>query len=208
MNWGSYRSASTQKSQLDTQPPIQSQKKSANIGDFHQRQLFFQSVNKSILPPKPLKSNFQNDINLKQVERRPFGVINERQQERMSQTNGIDGVQKGFSMRQPSQSSLSSKNSANSNENQHFAMRKQYSHTKNTDLKGVISYDSALQYRRENVPEKINTVKKDSYHKPQEYIARNITYQMNKEKMFGVNWKHGDDSSNKAQLNRRQNSIW
>ncbi|CDW86284.1 UNKNOWN [Stylonychia lemnae] len=76
--------------------------------------------------------------------------MNERLVEEQQKTSGIGGYQK-----------------------------KCFEHTKYNEVKGIISYDTALQYRKENVPEKINKVKHDNYHKPQEYVARNITYCMN-----------------------------
>ena len=46
------------------------------FNDFTQRQLFFQSVDRGIEPPKPLKTQV-TDISLKQVERRAFGVLSD-----------------------------------------------------------------------------------------------------------------------------------
>jgi hypothetical protein len=70
---------------------IETKGKQTSFGDFKHRQLFFQSCDKSIEPPKPLKNTFNSDINLKQVERKAFGVITDPLIDRRLKVNAVSG---------------------------------------------------------------------------------------------------------------------
>ena len=182
MNWGS-------------QPSNPSSTK-GNYDDFRQRQLFFQSCDKTIAQPKPLNNNqaFSNNINLKQVEWAGFGKITQKQKDR-----------ENFQI------------------TNHLTKRVDYTNSLGTEAKSALTYENALPFKRDNLPSKVNEMKPADYKKPHEYIARTITYrkfhiqkvslkfilllsiyvmiiidiEMNKQKVHGVNWELGDDHSYK-----------
>jgi len=152
-----------------------------SFNDFTQRQLFFQSVDRTIEPAKPLRCKL-NDISLKPVERRAFGVISDQQVDRMKLSTTA-GSRKTF--------------------------------PKPTEAKGVMSYDSALEFRPEPLPEKVNLVRNAKPHaRPQEFVARTINsckvsrftcLELNKEKVYSVNWVMSDDTGGKDWCN---NENW